>query len=86
MSSFEPISRAHAGFVDILHVGRTSDYLYYIMELADDHMAAEIARCSGIYVPRTLKSDLDRTTAFGVDSIKLGISLTEDSRRCSRTA
>ena len=24
MSSFEPISRAHPGFVDILHVGRTS--------------------------------------------------------------
>ena len=39
MSSFEPISRAHAGFVDILHVGRTSEYLYYIMELADDHLA-----------------------------------------------
>ena len=38
MSSFEPISRAHAGFVDILHVGRTSQYLYYIMELADDHL------------------------------------------------
>src|SRR4030081_1829975 len=36
MSAFEPISRAHGGFVDILHVGRTSDYLYYIMELADD--------------------------------------------------
>ncbi len=39
MSSFEPISRAHPGFVDILHVGRTRDYLYYIMELADDHAA-----------------------------------------------
>ena len=39
MSSFEPISRAHPGFVDILHVGRTTEYLYYIMELADDHVA-----------------------------------------------
>ena len=39
MSSFEPISRAHTGFVDILHVGRTGEYLYYIMELADDHLA-----------------------------------------------
>ncbi len=25
MSAFEPISRAHAGFVDILHVGRTNE-------------------------------------------------------------
>src|SRR3954465_3433204 len=39
MSSFEPISRAHPGFVDILHVGRTGEYLYYIMELADDEAA-----------------------------------------------
>jgi hypothetical protein len=31
MSAFEPISRAHAGFVDILHVGQTAEYLYYIM-------------------------------------------------------
>jgi hypothetical protein len=39
MSAFEPISRAHAGFINILHVGRTADYLYYTMELADDHLA-----------------------------------------------
>src|SRR6202011_2765274 len=37
MSAFEPISRGHAGFVDILHVGRTAEHLYYSMELADDH-------------------------------------------------
>src|SRR4051794_13264429 len=38
MSSFEPISRAHSGFVDILHVGRNdaSGFFYYVMELADD--------------------------------------------------
>ena len=39
MSAFEPISRGHAGFVDILHVGRTTEHLYYSMELADDHVA-----------------------------------------------
>jgi len=39
MSAFEPISRAHAGFMNILHVGRTADYLYYTMELADDQLA-----------------------------------------------
>ena len=62
MSSFEPISRAHDGFIDILHVGRTSEYLYYIMELADDHLTGR-----GIdvinYSPRTLKSDFENSTS-----------------------
>ncbi len=77
MSSFEPISRAHDGFVDILHVGRTRDYLYYIMELADDHLAGrdiDIVR----YEPRTLKSDLaQRKQLSASESIQLGLSLTE---------
>jgi serine/threonine protein kinase len=34
---FEPISRGHEGFVDILHLGRNEaeGYFYYIMEVAD---------------------------------------------------
>lgn len=34
----EPLSRAHEGLVDILHVGRhePEGYFYYVMELADD--------------------------------------------------
>ena len=77
MSSFEPISRAHPGFVDILHVGRTHHYLYYIMELADDHAAGRTVVPES-YVPRTLKTDLDRHRRLAAsDSIKLGISLTE---------
>jgi serine/threonine protein kinase len=77
MSSFEPISRAHAGFVDILHVGRTSEYLYYIMELADDHIAGRKIDIVN-YAPRTLKSDLDRQKRLSAsESIQLGLSLTE---------
>jgi formylglycine-generating enzyme required for sulfatase activity/serine/threonine protein kinase len=77
MSSFEPISRAHAGFVDILHVGRTSEYLYYIMELADDHMAGRNIDIAD-YVPRTLKTDLDRHRRLSAaGSVQLGILLTE---------
>lgn len=77
MSSFEPISRAHAGFVDILHVGRTSDYLYYIMELADDHLAGREIDVVN-YAPRTLKSELDRQTRLSAsESIQLGLSLTQ---------
>ena len=77
MSSFEPISRAHPGFVDILHVGRTSEYLYYIMELADDHVAGRKVDPLH-YVPRTLKTDLDhRRSLSAAESIQLGISLTQ---------
>ena len=77
MSSFEPISRAHAGFVDILHVGHTGEYLYYIMELADDHLAGRTIDAAN-YAPRTLKSDVDRQKHLSAsESIQLGLSLTE---------
>ncbi len=40
---FEPLSRAHPGQLDILHVGREDEerYFYYVMELADDAEEAE---------------------------------------------
>src|SRR4051794_34751313 len=77
MSAFEPISRAHAGFINILHVGRTTDYLYYSMELADDHLDGRKIDI-GSYEPRTLKTDLSRHKRLSADeSIRLGISLTE---------
>src|SRR3712207_6635567 len=57
MSAFEPISRAHDGFVDILHVGRNdaAGFFYYVMELADDERTGskiDITR----YTPKTLKA------------------------------
>src|SRR5437870_9992080 len=39
IQKFEPISRSHEGLVDILQVGGTEEYFYYIMELADDSNA-----------------------------------------------
>src|SRR6266568_3433179 len=77
MSAFEPISRAHAGFMNILHVGRTAHYLYYSMELADDHLAGRKIDIVS-YQPRTLKTDLARQKRLSADeSIRLGLSLTE---------
>jgi eukaryotic-like serine/threonine-protein kinase len=77
MSAFEPISRAHAGFINILHVGRTAGYLYYSMELADDHLAGRRIDIES-YEPRTLKTDLARHKRLSADeSIRLGLSLTE---------
>ena len=77
MSAFEPISRNHGGFVDILHLGRTVEHLYYTMELADDHVAGRNIDVLN-YEPRTLKSDLARHKRLSaVESIQLGVSLTE---------
>ncbi len=76
ISQFEPISRRFASQVDILHVGRTADYFYYVMELADDANAeppgtgkagekgsgtpVAIAIDPASYAPKTLKSELAR--------------------------
>jgi CHASE2 domain-containing sensor protein len=56
---FEPISRAHEGLVDILHVGRNekAGQLYYVMELADNSSTAS-SDDADRYVPTTLISKL----------------------------
>jgi formylglycine-generating enzyme required for sulfatase activity len=77
MAAFEPISREHAGFVDILHVGRDvgGEFFYYVMELADDHLdVGEI--CPEHYTPKTLKSELARRRRLLADEVvALGLSL-----------
>ena len=44
LQKFEPISRTHEGFVDLLQVGRddAEGWFYYVMELADDAAATSI--------------------------------------------
>ncbi|CAN5358408.1 hypothetical protein BH09VER1_BH09VER1_29070 [soil metagenome] len=76
MASFEPISRSHEGFVDILHVGKGEGFFYYIMELADDLQSAA-AFDESTYQPKTLKSVLDlRGRLPARECIEFGISLT----------
>jgi serine/threonine protein kinase len=78
MATFEPVSREHAGFVDILHVGRSDDdaFFYYVMELADDVVARE-SFDPDIYQPKTLKSELQRVSRLPADEVvALGMSLT----------
>src|SRR5512135_1723669 len=40
---FEPISRSHEGFVDVLQVGlnKQEEYFYYVMELGDDQESGQ---------------------------------------------
>ncbi len=80
MSSFEPISRAHEGFVDILHVGRTEAFFYYIMELGDDQAAGQEIDLEH-YVPKTLKTEIDRRQRLPVEEcLQLALSLTDALR------
>jgi hypothetical protein len=77
MSAFEPISRAHDGFVDILHVGRSvaGGFFYYVMELADDQVSGaeiEITR----YAPKTLKAELGHTLPAD-ECFRIGLLLAE---------
>ncbi|MGJ8655009.1 MAG: SUMF1/EgtB/PvdO family nonheme iron enzyme [Akkermansiaceae bacterium] len=67
---FEPISRDHPGFVNILHVGRSNDrenpFYYYVMELGDDvHSGRKISPVE--YEARTLRSDLKASAGAPLD-------------------
>ena len=78
MARFEPVSREHEGFVDILHVGRSDDgaFFYYVMELADDAIPRGKFDPAE-YQAKTLKSELQRVARLPADEvITLGISLT----------
>ena len=74
---FEPISRKHEGFVDVLQIGLNDNdgYFYYIMEAADDlERGQEIIPES--YVPRTLGKALGKVGRFSVDQcVQTGMAL-----------
>lgn len=84
LAAFEPISRSHDGFVDILQVGRGGEgeadgFLYYVMELADDLGPAR-AFDPAAYRPRSLRAELGsradgRLPAAGC--VELGLRLGE---------
>lgn len=74
---FEPISRTHEGFVDILQVGWSEKEacLYYIMEAADD-VALEQAINPETYVPKTLGKALAQVKRFPVEQVaQMGMAL-----------
>jgi serine/threonine protein kinase len=86
IKAFEPISRSHDGFVDLLQVGRddAAGYFYYVMELADDSHANSLpARENGTepllldsYAPRTLSSELKGRGRLPLDEcIQIALSL-----------
>jgi hypothetical protein len=79
LEKFMPISRAHAGLVHVLHVGRRDEegFIYYVMEAADDETTgAQITPDS--YSPRNLATDLRRRGHLSAaEAVKLGLDLTD---------
>ncbi len=78
LKKFEPISRAHEGLVNILHVGRneSSGQLYYVMELADS-CGADPNSDPDSYTPRTLKTILQSSNAVEAsDCVRISLALT----------
>jgi len=75
---FEPISRSHEGFVDILHVGINEEagYFYYVMEVGDDQEFGHDIRPHS-YSPKTLSKGISRSGPLSVqECVKLGLALT----------
>ncbi len=83
MARFEPISRAHEGFIDILDVGRdeAGRFFYYVMELADDACGHTSQRCAHnnteSYIPRTLATELTSRGRLPVNEcLEISLSVT----------
>jgi len=77
IKKFEPLSRSHDGLIDILQVGSTEDYFYYVMELADDQVTGQQIN-SEHYAPRSLRSEMHARRPLAFEKcVELGISLTQ---------
>jgi len=74
---FEPISRCHDGFVDVLQIGSNeqSGYFYYVMEVGDDEASGQRIDPEH-YSPKTLAKTIAAQGRLSVrDSLKLGLAL-----------
>jgi WD40 repeat protein len=75
---FEPVSRLHEGFIDILQVGlnEPKGYFYYIMEVGDDQVTGQRIDPPS-YVPNTLGSEIARRGRLSLqECLQLGLALT----------
>ena len=77
IQKFEPISRSHEGFVDVLQVGRAADYFYYVMELGDD-LTTDGKINPDTYDAKTLAKEMARCGRLPVERcVRLGLSLSD---------
>jgi WD40 repeat protein len=76
---FEPISRSHEGFVDVLQVGMNEPegYFYYVMEMGDDQELGQAVN-PDTYLPKTLGREIALHGQLGAsECLKLGLALSE---------
>ena len=79
---YEPMSRGHAGLVNILHVGRSAkegEFYYYVMELGDDIRSGNKINTVE-YEPRNLRTDMKAADGVPLDPdevIDVGLRLSE---------
>jgi WD40 repeat protein len=77
LKAFEPVSRNHPGFVDVLQVGRNdqSGCIYYVMELADDEVSGRVID-PDTYSAKTLSRVLQARGRLPADEcLRIGMSL-----------
>src|SRR5580704_9302709 len=76
---FEPISRSHDGFVDVLHIGINQDqgYFYYVMELGDDAVTGQNINPAA-YRLRTITGEVSRRGRLPLtDCLELGLAISD---------
>lgn len=76
---FEPISRSHPGFVDILQIGKSTaaGYYYYVMEIADDLKSGNTINPDD-YQPKTLRKILTTQGRVPFETcLQIGLALTD---------
>lgn len=74
---FEPISRSHEGFIDVLHVGMNAEhgYFYYLMELGDDQISGQNINPEH-YSPKTLAGEMSvRGKLSFAECLRFGLAL-----------
>ncbi|MDB6032921.1 MAG: Serine/threonine protein kinase with repeat [Verrucomicrobiales bacterium] len=74
---FEPVSRSHDGFIDVLQVGQNEEggYFYYVMELADDVESGQKINPE-TYEPKSLASEQGKRQRFSVpECVELGSAI-----------
>lgn len=76
---FEPISRSHEGFIDVLHAGlnETEGYFYYVMELGDDERTGQTIHPE-TYSPKSIAEEISQRGRLPFDEcLKLALALSE---------
>ncbi len=82
IQKFDPISRTHGAFIDLLQVGRNDaeGYFYYVMEVADDVLTGQEIDPES-YEPRTLDRELEQCGRLPFEQcLQIGLAVADGLR------